>query len=144
MTAADNTSINRIPVREFREFGYLQEINRRFLHRLGMALEVIVEPDCGACGHRLSQHEEEGCRAWAHDSLDNQMACDCKEPETMERLGGIWDYRSDPEGMIFSDGVDPDKATRVQREFDRFGETRQASLGYVTQPVGPTPKRSFE
>lgn len=37
--------IKRIDIREFREQGYLQEINRRFLHPLGLALEVIVEPD---------------------------------------------------------------------------------------------------
>lgn len=32
-------------VREFRERGYLQEVNRRFLHPLGLALEVTVEED---------------------------------------------------------------------------------------------------
>jgi hypothetical protein len=37
--------IQSLPVREFREFGYLQELNRRFLHPLGLALEVIVNQD---------------------------------------------------------------------------------------------------
>lgn len=32
-----------ITVKEFRELGYVQEINRRFLHPLGLALEVIVD-----------------------------------------------------------------------------------------------------
>lgn len=32
-------------VKEFRELGYLQEVNRRQLHPLGLALEVIVEED---------------------------------------------------------------------------------------------------
>lgn len=32
-------------VKEFREQGYLQELNRQFLHPLGLALEVVVEED---------------------------------------------------------------------------------------------------
>ena len=39
------TDIKRIEIKEFREKGYLQELNRRFLHRLGLALEVMVEDD---------------------------------------------------------------------------------------------------
>ena len=31
--------------KEFRELGYLQELNRRFLHPLGLALEVVVHSD---------------------------------------------------------------------------------------------------
>lgn len=31
-------------VKEFRELGYLQELNRRFLHPLGLAIEVNVDP----------------------------------------------------------------------------------------------------
>lgn len=34
-----------ISAKEFREAGYLQEVNRRFLHPLGLALEVLVEDD---------------------------------------------------------------------------------------------------
>lgn len=37
----------RMTVSEFREQGYLQELNRLFLHPLGMALEVIVDEDTG-------------------------------------------------------------------------------------------------
>jgi hypothetical protein len=32
--------IKYIDIKEFRERGYLQEVNRRFLHPLGLALEV--------------------------------------------------------------------------------------------------------
>lgn len=59
-------SIKRIDISEFRSLGYLQELNRRFLHPLGLALEVIVD----------------------------------KETKR-ESLGGVWDYRDDPEGMIY-------------------------------------------
>lgn len=37
--------IKRIDIREFQKRGYLQEVNRRFLHPLGMALEVAVMTD---------------------------------------------------------------------------------------------------
>lgn len=38
-------NINRMTVKEFRELGYLQEVNRCFLHPLGLALEVVIDDD---------------------------------------------------------------------------------------------------
>lgn len=35
----------RMDISEFRSLGYLQELNRCFLHPLGLALEVVVEDD---------------------------------------------------------------------------------------------------
>lgn len=35
----------RMTVKEFRELGYLQELNRQFLHPLGLALEVRLNSD---------------------------------------------------------------------------------------------------
>lgn len=35
--------IKAVDVREFMELGYLQELNRQFLHPLGMALEVRIK-----------------------------------------------------------------------------------------------------
>lgn len=32
-----------MPIKEFRELGYLQELNRRFLHPLGLAIEVNID-----------------------------------------------------------------------------------------------------
>jgi hypothetical protein len=37
--------IKRIDIKEFREKGYLQEVNRRFFHPLGLALEIRQEHD---------------------------------------------------------------------------------------------------
>jgi hypothetical protein len=62
--------IKRMDLNEFREKGFLQEVNRLFFHPLGLALEVIVEED-----------------------------------GTVAKIGGIWDYRDDPEGMFFSAGM---------------------------------------
>ena len=36
-------NIKRIDIKEFREKGYLQELNRNFLHPLGLALEVVID-----------------------------------------------------------------------------------------------------
>jgi len=41
----DVEDVKKMSVKEFREQGYLQELNRRFLHPLGLALEVVVHPD---------------------------------------------------------------------------------------------------
>lgn len=39
--------IKRMSAKEFRAEGYLQELNRKFLHPLGLALEVIVDEESG-------------------------------------------------------------------------------------------------
>jgi hypothetical protein len=60
--------IRRMDIAEFRDFGYLQEVNRLFFHPLGLALEVLVDDD-----------------------------------GNVTMLGGIWDYRNDPEGINYVD-----------------------------------------
>lgn len=37
--------IKRIDLTEFRDLGFLQEVNRKFFHPLGLALEVYVNED---------------------------------------------------------------------------------------------------
>lgn len=64
-----NESIVRIDIKEFRKLGFLQEVNRKFFHPLGLALEVIINED------------------------------------GTETLGGVWDYRKDPEGNFFGGDV---------------------------------------
>lgn len=89
--------------REFQEFGLLQEVNRRFLHPMGLALEIIVEEDGSA------------------------------------RFGEVWDYRDDPEGIIFSDLSDVGSRTRAERVANlqrQMADTRRQRLGYVVQRIG--------
>ena len=94
------SEIRRIDIKEFREFGFLQELNRLFLHPSGLAMEVIID---------------EGGN---------------------EKLGGIWDYRDDPEGVRFADGtLDADKATRIKRLMEAKYSERKKLLGYVVQPI---------
>lgn len=93
-----DVKVKRLSIREFVEFGFLQELNRQFLHPLGMALEVVVDNESG------------------------EMS-----------LGGIWDYRHDAEGMLFSDGIDEEKRARVEAfQRERF-QSRQDALGFVYQ-----------
>lgn len=90
--------IKRIEIKEFLNHGYLQEVNRRFLHPLGLALEVVV---------------------------DN---------EGSYQLGGVWDYRDDPEGLIFSqDMIEPEKIKNIHMEWVKKTKTRLEKLGYVIQ-----------
>ena len=40
-----NKGIKYMDIKEFHEGGYLQEINRRLLHILGIALEITIDDD---------------------------------------------------------------------------------------------------
>lgn len=90
--------ITRIDIKEFRELGYLQELNRQFLHPLGLALEVMLHED------------------------------------GTEELGGIWDYRDDPEGVQFGE-IDAEKAAYVLRQITDRALPRVKGLGFNVQPV---------
>jgi len=39
--------VKRIDIKEFREKGFLQEVNRQFFHPLGLALEIVIDDDTG-------------------------------------------------------------------------------------------------
>lgn len=95
------TNVKRIDLTEFRDFGYLHEVNRLFFHPLGLALE-----------------------AWA------------EEDGTIIALGGVWDYRDDPEGMCMGpEIISPEKAERVEQEWRERQGPRFDRLGYMVQPV---------
>jgi hypothetical protein len=58
-----------------------------------------------------------------------------------ERFGSVWDYRNDPEGMAYAEGMmdTPEavaKAEYVSGLFERIYLTRMVMLGYTFQPVG--------
>lgn len=98
------TDIKHIDIAEFRREGYLQELNRRFLHPLGLALEVVIE--------------EDGLR-----------------------LGGVWDYRDDPEGIVYAGSYARDlgrHAAHIDALWIERAPAREAALGYVIQPVAGT------
>lgn len=98
---------------EFLNEGYLQEVNRKFFHPLGLALAV-----------------------------------NCDEDGVVTGIAGLWDYRDDPEGIVFGDGgVDADKATTVEAErlkhwnvranmFNGYGQSSEPIKD--VQPIGWT------
>jgi len=105
----DSKEVKRMTVKEFREKGYLQELNRAFLHPYGLAIEIMVD----------------------------------KETET-ESFGGIWDYRDDPEGLIFDLKNEKDKgrikkfqenAAFVRSELEKRKPIREKAVGFWQEPI---------
>lgn len=58
------------------------------------------------------------------------------EEDGTERLGGIWDYRDDPEGIVFTESPDAEKAERVAEEYRRHAAARTELFGLNSGP-GP-------
>lgn len=59
-----------------------------------------------------------------------------QEGDGSERLGGVWDYRDDPEGVYFADGViDYEKVLHVRDLYNSKVGARQA-MGF---PLGFQP-----
>jgi len=58
-----------------------------------------------------------------------------------ESLGGIWDYRNDPEGILFTDCIlsqdnAKEKAKYIKTENERFAKSRLELFGFIIQPIG--------
>lgn len=91
--------VKRMDVAEFCSEGYLQEMNRLFLHPLGLALEVVRD-DAGVV-----------------------------------EFGGVWDYRDDPEGIVFEATDLAPYATHVRDLWHERVPVREAALGWIVQPA---------
>jgi hypothetical protein len=58
------------------------------------------------------------------------------EEDGTERLGGVWDYREDPEGMYYSEGtLSRVKAQSVVDLFNSKLAHRREAFGHIIQPV---------
>jgi len=94
-----DNNITKMDIKEFREMGLLAELNRAFLHPLGLALEVVIDDETGE-----------------------------------EKLGGIWDYRDDPEGMLYGkDHFPTEKVKKAQKFIKQKHELRMQKLGFIFQ-----------
>lgn len=112
---------------EFRDLGFLQEANRLFFHPRGLALEIVVEP-CN-CDNGLIEAGPAGATYSAPCPR-------CDADYNVARLGGIWDYRDDPEGILYGeDQMDSAKAERVSAELEKHRENREELMGRVIQPT---------
>lgn len=93
--------INWMDLNEFRDLGYLHEINRQVLHPAGLALAVDMDDEGRVTG-----------------------------------FAGVWDYRDDPEGVLFAVGeVEQAKIDRVLDEQKRHYPTRVKLIGGMIQHV---------
>lgn len=144
--------VKYMPIGEFVDGGYLQEVNRRLLHPLGLALEVqratqntrvllLTDASVEALRVLIRRIRIDPNQAAAMDALEGLIdSSELLEPGD-SRLSGIWDCRDDPEGVIFGDGViDREKARGVTDEMNLRALSREATLGYVIQPTGEEPR----
>lgn len=99
----------RMDIKEFREFGFLQEVNRMFLHPMGLSLEVLIDDDSG---------EEFLGGIW-----------DCRDdPE-----GIFFNIKnsSEEKKKQFAE-----KLNRVKKHADTMASARVNKWGFVIEPVG--------
>jgi len=53
-----------------------------------------------------------------------------------ETLGGVWDYRDDPEGMLFkSEEINLEKAANVRKLFQKKAQHRLDNFSFVIQTL---------
>ena len=123
-----------LSVAAFANEGYLQELNRVFLHPLGLALSWHPE---GHTYESFKKAMEEAGYQYGEDAMQNAWAGACLMGADKPRLGAIWDGRDDPEGWIFGwDDIDDtmkDKADNVSREWEARKEERVKRLGFLVQ-----------
>lgn len=89
--------IKRMSLSEFREKGLLQEVNRQFLHPLGLALEMVIDDDGKSLfgGVWDSRDDPEGIIFDLSIPLDKdaenyvQSLRDAHEAERMKRFGWV-------------------------------------------------------
>lgn len=128
-----STIPTHIDIQELSDEGYIVEANRRFFHPLGLALERStgwqeedVQQVCEEMGNLGAMEILAIIRFIRHLGLDRP------------HLTGVWDYRDDPEGIIYG----PDHEQLVARgaaNIDQLWGDRQAArveaLGWMIQPV---------
>jgi hypothetical protein len=138
--------IEKMSVKEFREQGYLQEVNRMFLHRLGLAMEMlIVDKDLYQGDLTVKEYNEnlnkvkkkiEESNDFTEsekDMLDGILAL----ADDGWMFGQVWDYRDDPEGMLFGEITDKhiERGERIVGEMIEKAKVRNKKYGFNIQPL---------
>ena len=134
--------------------GLLFKINRDVLHPFGMALEVIcwdsddheynqyltrirnawsdIKAKIDSDSPRLSHYEE---RQYKDILVMLEELLEIKKQQV--RLGGIWDYRDDPEGMVYEEKTFEGGKVKLDKFMEEFGndklKSRMELLGYIIQ-----------
>jgi len=101
--------MKRINIKEFRELGLLQEINRKILHPRGLALEVIID----------NKNDEEIIKSlWDYREVEEGINFDINTSDK-ERINNFQQKKENVENMIIT--------------------TREKKLGYVIEPIPEEP-----
>jgi hypothetical protein len=124
---------------EFYASGYLQEANRGFFHPHGLALEMYD----GLTKESLKKVLEEYGVKFGSDAIENCWVLVMALKLDKNHFGGVWDYREDPEGMVFGEELSAEKARIPLEELKKHIEARvrlfETGLGrpYTTviQPI---------
>lgn len=77
--------INYMDFEEFRQLGYLQEVNRMVLHPLGVAIEVVTDESGKAIGFG---------RIWDYRGDDEGMRYGSVDAEKTNRIAQLWRERA--------------------------------------------------
>jgi hypothetical protein len=97
-------------LKDFRDKGYLQEVNRKFLHPLGLALGIAIDKQ------ETDDENEQNYFLVIIEALD------------------------DPEGILYPYAMmDQEKTAYVDKQWMERAVTRQKELGYVIQPIVEEP-----
>lgn len=143
------SEIKHMPITEFRDLGLVAEINRQFLHPLGLALEVTTVGEEGwtADSAQVQALEEVLAETFFQMNPSGGLVQEAAirilnrlHPPCSEFVSGVWDYRDDPEGIYFAGDLSyfEDLALKAGRladlQAEREGPRREA-IGFVVQPV---------
>lgn len=96
-----------LPIKEFRELGYLQEVNRQFLHPLGLALEISQNED----------GTEFISGVWDLRNDPEGIIFDLENSDSERKINFI------------------KKAIYIQNEFDNRFHDRMNNLGFEIEPI---------
>lgn len=94
--------MSRMPIEEFVELGYLQEVNRQFFHPLGMALVVVRDTDTGDAQFEMYTTDDPEGIAFDSGEMDLGKAIHVEERRAriartrMESLGFVIQPISEP------------------------------------------------
>lgn len=94
-------------INEFRTLGYLQEVNRRFLHPLGLSLEVRVD------------NEGREYISGVRDERD--------DPE-----GTIFGFKSEPYDILLNDEGNKEY---IDYQWERRRKVREEKFGFMIEPI---------
>jgi hypothetical protein len=65
-----------------------------------------------------------------------EVVTDENNGASIYRLGHIWDYRDDPEGILFDQPPSGYQAQYAEELLEQHSKTRKDKFGWVVQPTG--------